>query len=219
MPRRHLNRTGGLVVHVLNRAVRRAPLFTTNLDYLAFEAVVSEALDRFPTRLLAYCIMPNHWHMVLWPTDDELPQLMHWLTLTHAKRWHAAHGSSSTGPVYQNRYGAIPVQNDVHLLGLLRYVERNALRAGLVARAEEWRWGSLWAGANFCTHLPLAAWPILKPEGWVQLVNEAQSPTELEAIRGSIRRLKPFGSVQWRHAMALRMAQDKPTVVSLPEDY
>jgi putative transposase len=218
VPRRRLHLTSGLVLHVLNRAVRRAQLFTTWQDYLAFEAVVSEALHRYPTRLLAYCVMPNHWHMVLWPLDNELPQLMHWLTLTHAKRWHAAHGSTSTGPVYQNRYGAIPVQTDAHLLRLLRYVERNALRAGLVSRAEEWRWGSLWACVNSCTPVPLSPWPILKPDGWVQTVNEAQSPTELEAIRSSIRRLKPFGTAEWRQAMTSELAREDSPDVSLQED-
>jgi putative transposase len=208
MPRRALGRTAGLALHILNRAVRRATLFETADDYLAFERVVAEALQRFPTRLLGYCVMPNHWHLVVWPVANEIPHLMHWLTLTHATRWHLAHQSRSTGPVYQNRYGAILVQSDVHLLRLLRYVERNALRAGLVTRAEEWRWGSLWSIVNNCQPLPMATWPIPKPDEWVTLVNEPQTLGELDAIRSSIRRGRPFGDIDWCRAAANEAKRD-----------
>src|SRR5918993_1616120 len=136
MPRRSLHSAGGVIFHVLNRSARRQQLFFSSADYRAFESVLVEALDKVSIRLLAYALMPNHWHLVLWPVHDELPRFMHWLTLTHAKRWHAAHQSTSTGHVYQNRYHAVPVQSDAHLVTVLRYVERNALRAGLVRRAE-----------------------------------------------------------------------------------
>jgi putative transposase len=205
-----------MVLHVLNRAVRRATLFATTQDYLAFERVVSEALQRFPTRLLGYCVMPNHWHLVLWPIGSEVPQLMHWLTLTHAKRWHLAHGSERTGPVYQNRYRAIPVQGDVHLIRLIRYVERNPVRAGLVTHAEEWRWGSLWAHVNSCDPLPLAVWPSPKPEGWVELVNAPQPLRDTEAIRFSIERGRPFGDDHWRVEAALRLRGKGTRSGSLP---
>jgi putative transposase len=67
MPRRPRIAPGGLVYHVLNRAVARLCLFEKDADYAAFERVLAEALEKHPTRLLAYTVMPNHWHLVVWP--------------------------------------------------------------------------------------------------------------------------------------------------------
>ena len=89
---------GGYVYHVLNRGVGRATLFAKSGDYLAFERVLEEAQQRCPTRLLAYCLMPNHWHLVLWPEHDgQLARFVGWLTLTHTQRWHAHHHSAGSG--------------------------------------------------------------------------------------------------------------------------
>jgi putative transposase len=144
MPRGPRNAPGGLIYHVLNRGVAREPLFHKDADYAAFERIIAETLKRFPMRILAYCLMPNHWHFLLWPQKDgELSAFMRWLTNTHTQRWHAHYHTSGTGHVYQNRFKSFPVQDDPHLLIAWRYVERNALRAGLVQRGEEWRWCSL----------------------------------------------------------------------------
>jgi putative transposase len=96
-------------------------------------------------RLLSYIVLPNHWHLVVWPQrDGELSSYAQWLTVTHVRRWHAHHHSGGTGPVYQGRFKSFPVETDDHFLTVCRYVERNARRANLVARAENWRWSSLW---------------------------------------------------------------------------
>ena len=160
MPRRLRFASGGYVYHVLNRAVARATLFDKSTDYLAFEKILCEARDFLPVRLLAYCIMPNHWHLVLWPqADGDLSEHMRWLTVTHTQRWHANRHSSGTGPLYQGRFKSFPIQDDDHLLTVCRYVERNALRAGLVPRAEAWTWfefapaaGQERPGAGFRPH-------------------------------------------------------------------
>src|SRR5438876_1781806 len=145
MPRHARAAPGGYVYHALNRAVARLPLFQKDEDYRAFERVLAEALLKHPTRILAYCLMPNHWHFVLWPEqDDEITAFLRWLTHTHTQRWHAHYHSAGTGHLYQGRFKAFPIEADEHLYAVLRYVERNALRAGLVERAEDWRWGSLW---------------------------------------------------------------------------
>jgi putative transposase len=204
MPRRRLRDAGGLVFHILNRGVRRQQIFFCAADYAAFERVLREALHRVPTRLLDYSLMPNHWHLVLWPEEAELPRFMHWLTLTHAKRWHEAHGSTGTGHVYQNCYRAVPVQTDVHLLTLLRYVERNPVRAHLVERAEDWRWGSLWRRCNFCEDVPLTEWPILQPRDWLRIVNEPQTARELAEIQAALKKGRPIGEPEWNSAMAER---------------
>src|SRR5438093_1473819 len=141
MPRRLRQATGGLVYHVLNRAVGKAKLFRKPADYQAFETVVAQVHGRLPCRLLCYCLMPNHWHLVLWPTEDgELSEFMRLLTVTHTQRWHAHYHSAGTGPLYQGRFKSFPIEEDEHLLTVCRYVERNGLRAKLAARAEAWPW-------------------------------------------------------------------------------
>ena len=127
--------TGGYVYHVLNRGVARMRLFHKRGDYEAFEKVMTEALARLPMRLLCYCLMPNHWHLLLWPRrDGDLSQFMRWLTVTHTQRHHAHRHTSGTGPIYQGRFKSFPVERDQHFLAVARYVQRNALRANLCAR-------------------------------------------------------------------------------------
>ena len=119
-------------------------IFEDDEDYAAFEQVLEEAVERTQMRLLAYCVLPNHWHLVIWPRDDGGgPGLRGWLMLTHTQRWHAHRHSTGSGHVYQGRFKSFPVQEDEHLDTVCRYVERNALRANLAPGAERWRWGSL----------------------------------------------------------------------------
>jgi putative transposase len=204
---------GGLAYHVINRGVGRMDLFEDEGDYAAFERVMAEAQQREPTRLLGYCLMPNHWHLVVWPrADGELSEWMRWLTVTHTQRWHAHHHSAGTGPIYQGRFKSFPIQEDGHLLTVLRYVERNALRAGLVDRAEAWRWGSLWRWVNRRRRLddvpPLSDWPTAsggRPHRWIQQVNQPQTQAELEALRQSVQRGRPYGDTGWVNRMATRL--------------
>jgi putative transposase len=163
MPRRPRYASGGLVYHVLNRAAARTKIFNTEGDYSAFERLLQSALERTPTRLLAYCIMPNHWHLLLWPVADELSEFMRWLTVTHTQRWHLAHGTSGTGPLYQGRFKSFPVEEDDHFYQVCRYVERNPLRANLVTRAELWRWSSLWQFTQQRCDVELHTWPLPRP--------------------------------------------------------
>jgi putative transposase len=196
------------VYHVLNRAVARLPLFEKDADYEAFERVLAEALEKHPTRLLSYCILPNHWHLVLWPREDgELTNFVRWLTHTHVMRWHAHYGTAGTGHLYQGRFKSFPIQTDEHFYTVTRYVERNALRANLAVRAEQWRWCSLWhrvSGSPDARKL-LHRWPLAEPDGWVDLVNRPESEAELKAVRQAIRRGSPFGSSQWQARTANRL--------------
>jgi len=193
VPRRARLATAGLTFHVVNRGAKRSPLFESNDDYLDFERLISAALDRMNVAIFAYCLMPNHWHFVASPrVDGELSRLMHWLTTTHARRWQLIRGTSGQGAVYQGRFKAIPISHDQHFLWVCRYVERNALRAALVSRAEDWRWSSLW-----CHHRGmgnrLADWPVTRPTDWLTSVNAPQTNAELEAFRIAMKRSKPFG--------------------------
>ena len=208
MPRQARVAPGGLVYHVLNRAVGRLPLLQKPEDYAAFERVLAEAHHRCPIRLLAYCLMPNHWHMVLWPREDgELTAFVRWLTHTHTMRWHAHYHTTGTGHLYQGRFKSFPVQTDGHFLTVCRYVERNALRANLVRRAEDWRWCSLWCrrSGDDGTRAILADWPVDPPRDWLRAVNRPQSKTELDAVRRAVLRNSPFGSPTWTTRTATRL--------------
>ena len=141
--------------------------------------------------------MPNHWHFVVQPqTDTQVTDFFRWMTHTHTMRWHAHYHTEGTGHLYQGRFKAFPVEEDQHLLAVLRYVERNALRANLVSRAEDWQFGSLWHWLNRdrVEDALLAPWPISRPRSWRAMVNRAQNAAELKAIRRSIRKGCPYGS-------------------------
>jgi putative transposase len=206
MPRRLRCASGGFIYHVLNRAVGRATLFDKSADYAAFEKVLRQAQDWQPMRVLCYCAMPNHWHLVLWPAGDgELSEFMRWLTVTHTQRWHAHHHTAGTGPLYQGRFKSFPIEVDDHLLTVCRYVERNPLRAGLVAKAETWRWSSLWHRVQESGEGLLSAGPLPWPKNWVQHVNRVQSEAELAAVRGALQRGRPFGEAAWQARTAKQL--------------
>jgi putative transposase len=172
MPRRPREDDGGAIYHVMNRAVRGTTLFVTYEDYGIFENALLQSVHRVPVRLIAYCAMPNHWHLVVWTTkSDQLRRFMHRLTGLHAQRWHSSRNTAGTGAVYQGRYKSVRIADDRGLFRACRYVERNALKAGFVARAEHWRWGSLWRRCNDCDRGVLQPGPIPMPPQWVEFVN------------------------------------------------
>ena len=180
MARRTRCADAGYVYHVLNRAVGRATLFRQPADYAALEKILRQAWERLGMRLLSYLVMPNHWHLVGWPLQDgALSTYVQWLTVTHVRRWHAHHHSAGTGPIYQGRFKSFPVEEDEHFLSVCRYVERNALRANPVPRAEHWRWSSLWQRTQ-ATQVPwLSEGPMALPRQWTEHVNETQTENEL----------------------------------------
>ena len=209
MPRRPRIATGGIAFHAMNRAAGRVTLFRTDDDYAAFERVLAEVHARLPMRLLSYCVMPNHWHLVPWPRGDgELSEFLRLVTVTHAQRWHAAHGTSGMGPLYQGRFKSFPIQRDPHLLLVCRYVERNAVRANLVRAAARWRWCSAWQRAQAAPAawvLPQAEWPVDVPRNWASLVDQPLTEAETEAVQRSVRRGAPLGSERWAARTAERL--------------
>jgi len=200
---------GGVVYHVLNRANARLSIFSDEADYAAFEKVLAEAVQRTDMRLLAYILMPNHWHLVLWPRrDGQLSAFVRWLTLTHTQRWHAFRDSAGSGHLYQGRFKSFPVQEDQHLRVLCRYVERNALRAGLVRRAEDWRWCSLWQrqSGDARSRQMLSNWPTDPGLDWLRYVNKPRTDAELDAVRTCIARGRPLGASPWQQTIARRLS-------------
>jgi putative transposase len=207
MPRRPRAQSADVVHHVINRASRRTTLFATDEDYLMMEDVLFAARHRFGMRLLDWTIMRNHWHLILWPEYDlQLSRFMHWMTTTQTQRWHAARGSTGTGPLYQGRYKAIPVQSDDHLLTVARYVQRNPVRAGLVERVADWRWGSAWRRCRKRHLPPPDRWPIPEPTDWTTFADAPMNQVELSRVRDAIACGWPYGDAEWTRDMARTFA-------------
>lgn len=166
---------GDLCYHVINRSNARRTVFHDDGDYRRFESLLVRTRNRVPMRILAYCLMPNHFHLCLWPQQREnIARFMHALTTAHVRQHHLVHRTE--GRLWQGRYRAYPVENDEHLLTALRYIERNPLRGGLVRRAAEWPYSSL-CGRN----VPMDAWPVERPRQWRAWVESAQTAAENEA--------------------------------------
>jgi putative transposase len=206
MPRTARIAPGGMIFHVLNRGNARMRIFDGAGDYAALLKVMALTLEAVPMRLLAFCLMPNHWHLVLWPRNDgDLGRFMQRLTVTHVRRWHEHRHSTGGGHLYQGTYKSFPVQDDEHYLAVCRYIERNPLRAGLVTRAEEWRWSSLPLRFMPESSPLLSDGPLELPPDWKRRVNRPQTAVEEEAIRQSIQRGRPFGCVPWQDRIAKRL--------------
>lgn len=205
MPRTVRASQGGFCYHVLNRGNARSEVFHKPEDYSAFLHALSESSVRLPMRLLAYGLMPNHFHLVMRPHGDgDLSRWMQWLMTTHVRRYLRHYGHS--GHVWQGRFKAFPIQDDEHLLTVVRYVERNPLRAGLVTRAEDWPWSSLGASSENAEVMPkLASEELLRRGDWAEFVNQPMTEAEVEAIRRAIRRGRPFGSEEWTQGTAKRL--------------
>ena len=209
MPRGRRLLVAGGYYHVINRGNDRSVVFHDPAEYRSFLGLIAAAQERIRLQLLAFCLMPNHFHMVVSPHEQgQVSRWMHWLLTTHTHRYHLRHGTS--GRVWQGRFKAFPIKHDGHLLTVLRYVERNALRSGLVDRAEKWCWGSLaWRlerdGGDLLSDLPI---PL--PRGWARLVNEPQTPAELEALRTCVNREHPFGDDPWVKQTAWRLSPATP---------
>lgn len=196
MPRPKRVTPGGYCYHVLNRGNARQEVFHKPADYAAFVKLFDEAHTRFPMRLLAYCLMPNHFHLVLWPREEgELSRWMQWLQTTHVRRYHEHYQTG--GHVWQGRFKAFPIQEDDHLLTALRYVERNPLRAGLVTAVDAWQWSSL----NLFSQKERPQWysagPVPRGRNWRSHVAEPQTDMELLALRRSVNRGTPYGGDRW----------------------
>ncbi len=205
MPRTARASVGGICYHVINRGNGRATVFHSDGDYRAFLALLGEAAERVGMPVLGYCLMPNHFHLVLWPkSDGDLSTFMQWLLTAHVRRYHSVHGSS--GHVWQGRFKAFPIQQDDHLMTVLRYVERNPLRARLARRAEAWRWSSLHARCERGARPAfLCDGPLSLPADWTDVVNEQQLSDDIERIRASVNRGTPFGEDRWQRRTAGRL--------------
>lgn len=208
MPRTPRRCPADLIYHVLNRAVAKITLFRHDKDYTAFERALTQAHERFPINVLAYCVMPSHWHLVLQPKRDaDLTAFMQWLTLTHAQRWRASHKTVGFGPLYQGRFKAFAIQPDDHLQSVLRFIERNPLRAKAIKSLDAWRWSSFHRRTNGTPEerALLANWPITRRSDWPSSLNRPQPQAEEFDIIQCIQRSRPYGDPVWQSQTAERL--------------
>ena len=159
---------GGFVYHVCNRGSRKGVLFGGYKDFGAFVRLLERAREERPMRIIAYCLLRTHLHLLLWPAaDGDLSRFMHWLETVHAIEWHRKRGTRGTGAVYQSRFVSVGISEDRHYYTALRYVERNALAAKRVKRAQDWPWCS----ASRRSPLTLDAGPYPRPTNWLAILN------------------------------------------------
>jgi putative transposase len=183
-------------------------IFEKAEDYDAFLRVLEETWRLVPLPIYAFTVMPNHWHFVVRPAaKGQVSEFFRRLTVTHTMRWHAYYGTGGSGHLYQGRFKSFPVQNDEHLLTVMRYVERNPLPANFVERAEAWRWGSCWWRRRPVEERP---WLVIPddpplPRQWITHVNKPQTESEVKAIRECIRRGSPFGDERWTRRSVIRL--------------
>ncbi len=204
MPRTARASVGSVCYHVINRGNAQVEVFHKDADYQAFVDIIGASCERLPMRVLAYCLMPNHFHLDLWPRGDgDLSRWMQWLMTAHVRRYHRHYHSS--GHVWQGRFKAFPIQQDAHLLTVLRYIEQNPLRAELVERAEGWPWSSLWWWRRRGQPGFLHTGPVDRGRRWLAEVNRKFDESELQRLRRSVNRGAPVGSDLWTRRTAARL--------------
>ncbi|MGB5813397.1 MAG: transposase [Polyangiales bacterium] len=202
MPRASRRLQEGYCYHILNRGNARATIFHDDADYTAFLRRLAEATDRYAIRLLAFCLMPNHFHLVV--QGDEIGSVsraMHWIQTAYVSRYRTRY--DSTGHIFQGRFKCFPVQADDHLLSVMRYVERNPVRARLVTDSSRWLWSSpAWRARR----VPwISESPVPLGKNWLQYVDAPQTAAEIAMIHESLRRGAPFGTTAWRVETAKRL--------------
>jgi len=190
----------GYAYHVYNRGFLRSELFADELDYRCFLDLLGKTLTSHPIELSALCLMPNHWHLCLWPNEENVvSRFMQHLTSRHVSSWRKRWGTS--GHLYQGRFKCIPVATESYYFRLVEYVELNPVRAKLAEQAEDWRWSSAWIrseGANGNEWgISLSQNPIPVPGNWLSHLRERKGSIELTEIERCITLQRPFGQLEW----------------------
>jgi putative transposase len=189
MPRLPRSFQSGLVYDVINRGNGQAEVFHKSQDYDAFLDLLGAAKKRTPLRLFAFCLMPNHFHLVVEPEASlDLSRFMQWLMTSHVRRYHRHYEGS--GHVWQGRFKSFPIQRDEHLLTVLRYVRQNPVRANLVSTESEWPWSSA-RRRDLIDPVPVDD----------RRGDETLSVDQLRELRECLNRQHPFGSPEWRRTL------------------
>lgn len=204
MPRVKRGLSDGLIYHVLNRGNGKEKIFHKEEDFWAFIELIKEAKKRYQLDIFAYCLMPNHFHLVVRPWQaNYLSKWMQWLMTSHVRRYHRHY--KTTGHIWQGRFKSFIIQKDEHLLTVLRYVERNPVRARLVFSARDWHWSSHRERISKELEKVIDNIPISLPYEWNKYVDEPLTEIELEKLRQSVIRQSPFGSVEWQKKISKKL--------------
>lgn len=190
--------------HVINRAVGKLRIFRYDRDYQLFLDLLVDAQEKTGMRILAFTVMPNHWHLVLFPEHaGDMQMFMHLLTNAHTRKVHTITDTVGMGPLYQGRYKSFIIKHDGHLLTVMKYVERNPVRSGLSKDAESWKWGSAWIrnSGNQKQQQLLSESPTPLPKNYRMWVNTEENEDVITQLRTSVNKGAPFGSDDWVHAM------------------
>lgn len=182
MPRKNRFAPPAYTHHVVNRGNERRLIFLQRFDYLAFSELLADSVRRYPVRLHAYCLMPNHFHLVVQPDEEgALSAFMASLTGRYACTFRQQTDTVGHGHVFQRRFWNAALSHAEVFTTVMRYVEANAVRAKLVARAEDWEWGSLHERAHPRGLLSPPPWAL--PDPWAALVNRPLPDRTLARIR------------------------------------
>lgn len=198
MPRIARGQVAGYAYHVINRGNGRAKVFRKAKDYEAFVELLGLAKTRHGVKILAFCLMPNHFHLVLEPpTNTALSRFMQWLLTSHVRRYHRHYHTS--GHVWQGRFKSFPIQRDEHLLAVLRYVVQNPARAGMVKSPGQWAWSSIRI-TELNDRGPFYGRGLSDP-----VLEEPLPAQNLAMLRECVRRQRPFGTAGWQAYIAKRL--------------
>ena len=204
MPRRRLAGSGGFVFHVMNRSAKQLTLFDGPSEYQTFLQVLADADAACPMRLLEYCVMPNHWHLLVWPErDDQLSRYMRWITGVHAQRWRQARGQPGKGAVYQGRYRWVAVQDGKHYDVARRYIQQNPVRAQFVACQKDWPWSSA-SPEPIPVRPTLAQGPLSSDGGDENPGDRLLDAETAHQMRARLKSGQPFGDPNWSLALEVR---------------
>ena len=186
-----------MIYHVINRGNGSQNVFHKDDDFMAFVKLLGEAKGKHPIKLLGYCLMSNHFHLLLSPKKaEDLSKYMQWLMTSHVRRYHRHYNTS--GHVWQGRYKSFIVEHDRQLLTVVRYIEGNPVRIRLVQSAEEWPWSSHNERLRKPETSLLDELPLQLPTQWTEYVNTPVTDGEQERMQQSVNRGAPFGSTEWQ---------------------
>ena len=205
----------GLIYHVINRGNNRQDVFRKEADFEAFLKALGELKQRKPFELYGYCLLNNHFHLLVRPLDASISRIMQSLLVSHTQRYHKHYRSG--GHVWQGRFKSPVIQNDEHLLTVLRYIEANPLRAKTVRRAERYRWSSYRAHGlgeadelldSLSVYEQLSPYAAVRRRVWERKVHLPIEEQRLAAIRRSSATGLPYGDENCVQELAKRLNLD-----------
>ena len=215
MPRPLRPIADGLIYHVINRGNNRQTVFESEGDFLAFLKAVADLKERKRFDLYGYCLMSNHIHMLIRPLEGSISRIVQSLLVSHTQRYHRFHRSS--GHVWQGRFKSPVIQDDDHLLTVLRYIEGNPLRAKMVELAGDYPWSSfachgMGRGDPLLDAVvgydALASSPAARQRRWSAYVHQVPEEAELAAIRRSSETGLPYGEKAWVNRLCRELKLD-----------